>query len=575
MATNRKLQGEIERVLKKVNEGIIEFEGFLKKVYNANSNNQKEKHENDMKKEIKKLQRLREQIKSWVSSNEIKNKSPLVDARKRIEAEMEKFKNYEKESKTKAYSKEGLLNARENAKKEDPKGEIRQWTQKMIDELKIQIDDFEMKKEAINAKKNPSAQELEHYSKSLTRHNFHLLCLEKMLRMWENDNISREEIEEIKDNVEYYVENNQEPDFIEDETIYDSFKDMLGLDGIPEEGDEFDLDLDDNSNESEDKSDDENGEKNDRKGLTTSSNTVSSTSSNNTNESIKSMDKHKTEETENKSRSSSTTPAPITATPTPASSKTAVATTTKASPNSLADLARAQLPTNEKTTPAPVVTPKTAPTVPVAKTTPSPTPVVEDKSKKTAAPTPVTVTQTSPQTSLSSSSASVDALTTSGKTSAMSPQAMLELSFDNIPEPQDSYGYPRRYNTNATAASSGMSKNGNIPTPPYYPTTVAPYFDNAALYEKFDMDTLFFIFYYQQGTYQQYLAAKELKRQYWRYHKKYLTWFQRHEEPTEITPEYEQGTYVYFDYETGWCQRKKSEFKFEYKYLEDLKLDFN
>lgn len=78
--------GEIERVLKKVNEGIIEFEGFIKKVYNANSNNQKEKHENDMKKEIKKLQRLREQIKSWVSSNEIKNKSPLVDARKRIEA---------------------------------------------------------------------------------------------------------------------------------------------------------------------------------------------------------------------------------------------------------------------------------------------------------------------------------------------------------------------------------------------------------------------------------------------------------------------------------------------------------
>ncbi len=203
---------------------------------------------------------------------------------------MEKFKNYEKESKTKAYSKEGLLNARENAKKEDPKGEIRVWIQKMIDELKIQIDDFEMKKEAINAKKNPSAQELEHYSKSLARHNFHLLCLEKMLRMWENDNITRDEIEEIKDNVEYYVENNQEPDFIEDETIYDSFKDLLGVDGIPEEGDEFDLDLGDDSDDSADKSDDEGaGEKSDRKGLTTSSNTVSSTSSNNTNESLKSV----------------------------------------------------------------------------------------------------------------------------------------------------------------------------------------------------------------------------------------------------------------------------------------------
>merc|ERR1712196_739642 len=81
--------------------------------------------------------------------------------------------------------------------------------------------------------------------------------------------------------------------------------------------------------------------------------------------------------------------------------------------------------------------------------------------------------------------------------------------------------------------------------------------------------TLFFIFYYQQGTYQQYLAARELKKQSWRFHKKYMTWFQRHEEPKVTTDEYEQGTYVYFDFETGWCQRIKSEFTFEYSYLED------
>jgi CCR4-NOT transcriptional regulation complex NOT5 subunit len=37
-----------------------------------------------------------------------------------------------------------------------------------------------------------------------------------------------------------------------------------------------------------------------------------------------------------------------------------------------------------------------------------------------------------------------------------------------------------------------------------------------------------------------YLAARELKKQLWRYHKKYLTWFQRHEEPKEITNDYEQ-----------------------------------
>ena len=106
-------------------------------------------------------------------------------------------------------------------------------------------------------------------------------------------------------------------------------------------------------------------------------------------------------------------------------------------------------------------------------------------------------------------------------------------------------------------------------TPPAFPSTPAPTFDDAKVFEKLGTDTLFFIFYYQQGTYQQYLAAKELKKQSWRYHKKYMTWFQRHEEPKVTTDEFEQGTYVYFDYETGWCQRIKSDFTFEYNFLED------
>jgi CCR4-NOT transcription complex subunit 3 len=106
-------------------------------------------------------------------------------------------------------------------------------------------------------------------------------------------------------------------------------------------------------------------------------------------------------------------------------------------------------------------------------------------------------------------------------------------------------------------------------TPSSYPTTPSSMFDNTAVFEKLGTDCLFFIFYYAQGTYQQYLAARELKKQSWRFHKKYMTWFQRHEEPKITTDEYEQGTYVYFDYETGWCTRIKQDFRFEYTYLED------
>jgi CCR4-NOT transcription complex subunit 3 len=133
----------------------------------------------------------------------------------------------------------------------------------------------------------------------------------------------------------------------------------------------------------------------------------------------------------------------------------------------------------------------------------------------------------------------------------------LNASLNSMPLPADSER-PKTY----------VPRNP-YPTPNSFPQTPAAVFDSPTVFEKFDTDTLFFIFYYQQGTYQQYLAARELKKQSWRYHKKYLTWFQRHEEPKVTADEYEQGTYVYFDYETGWCQRIKSDFTFEYGYLED------
>jgi CCR4-NOT transcription complex subunit 3 len=52
---------------------------------NTSNQTQKEKLELDLKTQIKKLQRLRDQIKTWVASNEIKDKSLLLDNRRLIE----------------------------------------------------------------------------------------------------------------------------------------------------------------------------------------------------------------------------------------------------------------------------------------------------------------------------------------------------------------------------------------------------------------------------------------------------------------------------------------------------------
>jgi hypothetical protein len=62
--------------------------------------------------------------------------------------------------------------------------------------------------------------------------------------------------------------------------------------------------------------------------------------------------------------------------------------------------------------------------------------------------------------------------------------------------------------------------------PASYPTVKLPTVENPLLFEKLDTESLFFAFYYQPGTYQQYLAARELKRQSWRYHKQHAAWFQ-------------------------------------------------
>ena len=59
----------------------------------------KEKIETEIKKEIKKLQRHRDVFKQLMKDSEVKDKTKVVEARHRIEEQMEKFRELEKEYK--------------------------------------------------------------------------------------------------------------------------------------------------------------------------------------------------------------------------------------------------------------------------------------------------------------------------------------------------------------------------------------------------------------------------------------------------------------------------------------------
>ncbi|KAL7312992.1 general negative regulator of transcription subunit 5, variant 2 [Mucor circinelloides] len=223
----KKLQAEIDRVLKKVSEGVETFDNIFDKIQSTTNSNQKEKYEQDLKKEIKKLQRLRDQIKTWLSSNDIKDKSALMDNRKLIESEMERFKNVEREMKTKAFSKEGLLQRERMDPKEKEKADACDWISTTVDELSRQIEMAEAEQETLQGtsrkgKKDHAkverTNELEHY---IERDRWHINRLELILRLLENDQLSPDRVLAIQDDVQYYLECNQEPDFEEDELVYD------------------------------------------------------------------------------------------------------------------------------------------------------------------------------------------------------------------------------------------------------------------------------------------------------------------------------------------------------------------
>ncbi|KAF2133847.1 CCR4-NOT transcription complex [Dothidotthia symphoricarpi CBS 119687] len=627
----RKLQQEIDKCFKKVAEGVATFESIYEKIMQTGNPSQKEKLEDQLKKEIKKLQRSRDQIKTWAAMSEIKDKKPLMDHRKLIETQMERFKAVEKEMKTKAYSKEGLQLASKIDPKDRERMEMVEFLQHMNEELERQIETTEAEVELMQAgmkkgKKsdNAKAERISELEEAAERHKWHQGKLELLQRALENSSLETEQVKEIEESIKYYVEENQSPDFMEDDTIYDEFN-------LQEEEAIFGM-----------------GGENDR-GSSQDSQSIQDEAMDS--ESRPPMAKGKTSETaQSGGRRPSTqlkSPLPVLATlhtPLPGASSSAatsmkpapIPTRTPGEPLKYASAAAAAAASDKNgvgiaplppppglpvslagprasatsspaiTHPLPAVraqppveavqqaqaSPAVTPSIPatpvsekeklarvassedaikVSRKTPAPERVDEEESQ--AATPPLTNGESHAEedeeeeesvyhlpSSLQDLLDSFEATKNDISTSASKPpdERMLAASMATAPDSADTEA-PRHY----------RPQNPYPFTPSHYPQEPLAIFDDPRLYSRIETDALFYAFYYRQNTYQQYLAAKALKSQSWRFHKQYQTWFQRHEEPKAITEDYEQGTYRFFDYESTWMNRRKADFRFAYKFLED------
>ncbi|CAM9598678.1 unnamed protein product [Chrysoparadoxa australica] len=725
MGVNRKLQTEIDRTLKKVDEGVAEFDSIWDKVYSATQQNQKEKYEGDLKKEIKKLQRHRDQVKSWIAGNEIKDKKDLLNVRKLIESKMEQFKVCEKETKTKAFSKEGLARAAMVDPQDKAKTEQRDWLQEKIDELNTQIDGFEADIEKLSSqsgkrRKKEDAARITQLEQGGTVHKYHISRLEQIMRMMDNDELEVEQVDEIKEDLEFYIETSQDVDTIEPfgDDNYD-FYEVLELDALNSVGGAVSAAVPSSKKEKDkDKQDDDEEERGSKSKSKSKRSSASSSSIPMTigRPVVKGKgDKEKPPTSLKRTASAGSAGMPIigrpvaqppqlqpqapptvSIAPTPPGRKasspgsSAPSQAPEQQPQSMAVRIQQQQQEQQQQPPASSSqSPRLNSSQPLANASGAarhqmslqspplsqqrsqqpPSPHLSQQEQQAAAGSAAAGGIVGPSTEQGENSgisgvqqdksqpgssaeegndngegqsgtSQQDTLTqgqqrlsptlsqglskqdgASGSRAmhtSQSPgrernpmdslpgiQAFSMASTSSAPSPGRASQAPISQTSQPTTRSASPSDSGRgtqddatlslldnsfafIPTrhdgdrtkvytprnpyrvPASYPTTPSTVFEDPRIFEKLGMDTLFFIFYYQQGTYQQHLAARELKRQSWRYHKKYMTWFQRHEEPKVTTDDYEQGTYVYFDYETGWCQRIKGDFTFEYIFLGEL-----
>lgn len=128
--------------------------------------------------------------------------------------QMEKFKACEKEMKTKAFSKEGLIQATKLDPKEQEKEEATQWLQSQVEELQMQVESAEAEVESLQGsgkKRNKQGsnagrlEELEHLNE---RRKWHISRLELVLRLLNNGSLSPEKVLGLKEDVQYFVESN-------------------------------------------------------------------------------------------------------------------------------------------------------------------------------------------------------------------------------------------------------------------------------------------------------------------------------------------------------------------------------
>ena len=129
-----------------------------------------------------------------------------------LNQQMEKFKTIEKEMKTKQYSTIALISHSRLDPKEQQRIILIGWLQGKVEDLQMQVETAEAELETLQAgtkKKGKSGDAGQARTELLElqneRRGWHITQLEIILRLVENSNLQAEDVEAVKEDVDFFV----------------------------------------------------------------------------------------------------------------------------------------------------------------------------------------------------------------------------------------------------------------------------------------------------------------------------------------------------------------------------------
>ena len=459
-----------------------------------------------------------------MSNAEVKDKNGLQEARRKIEIEMERFKAFERESKTKPFSLIGLAMGDRMDANEQKRQEKREALEDILERLNSRADEFRAEWEGLNAKKKKSVAEtdrVEQLRRYIDWYAFHIGSLEQLLRRLDNGMIPVDDLDSLIESLELFLDQFEDRDYYHDEGLYEQYS--LASDAI--DVSYYNPTLEDTGAEELKK--------------------LSSVSWN-------------APEAPRIREVPMTAAAKARAKKQAAREMDAAQTGGPVRPDH-----PSQAPPKPQRPATPTVAPPPLPTPPIPPNRPAPILPGIMGPAPVKAPKVTGVWDSSDATSAGERPPPPPP--PSGATGRVDLLGSIEASCSGRPHCQD-ISRVKPYS----------------PSNPYRPLVAerTAYPDSPCVAEssqflsKLPPDALAAIFYYREGTHSQFLAAQELKRQQWRFHKKFGVWVKRVENGTKTSnAAFEYGTYQYLDPSAeSWGLRLRNDFTFEYEYLEEESL---